>query len=277
MTDTSNADDGIQEAAESNSGVLIECTIRRQQGSKTVFNDRDGRPEYEYHFKPDGKHGEAHVCLVSNPEHIEIFLGIKEAYKVYDGKPPPQNSIRAAPPVRAPDDIDNWNNERLMQYADRRQILWRNKSKINDYCLEHFDCGLNNQAQAIEMVRQLARIERAHKVKMAKETSQQDDRMVVDMDAPVIKEVERPQPEEEKGLVLPKIPPGDLAEIEDDIFLEWGVNELELGGIEDPRELKEAINDIANDLFAKNIDTRARPAEMLRRLALMISNAMIAK
>jgi len=56
--------------------VAIECTLKRKDGSRI---DIDGT---EYHFQPSEAHGGRHVCAVSNPDHIAIFLGISESYKM---------------------------------------------------------------------------------------------------------------------------------------------------------------------------------------------------
>lgn len=69
--------------------MRIECKLIREGGTTA---DIDG---VEYHFAPqaDG----AHVADVENEDHVDRFLGIGEAYKLYRGK---------ADTEEAGDDID---------------------------------------------------------------------------------------------------------------------------------------------------------------------------
>lgn len=54
--------------------MQIECTIRREGGSRVTIG------EEEYLFAPS-EHG-PHLCEVSRQEHVAIFLGIPEAYRL---------------------------------------------------------------------------------------------------------------------------------------------------------------------------------------------------
>lgn len=56
--------------------LIIECLLIRKGGTQVDIGDKT-----IYHFKDDGNG--AHVATISNPEHIGILLGIREAYRVY--------------------------------------------------------------------------------------------------------------------------------------------------------------------------------------------------
>lgn len=55
----------------------IECILRRDGGTRAEIGGK------HYHFAPleDG----AHVAAVENPDHVDRFLSISEAYRVYRG------------------------------------------------------------------------------------------------------------------------------------------------------------------------------------------------
>lgn len=77
--------------------MKIECILKREGGSVV---DLYGT---EYHFEPlaDG----AHVAEVTEETHIDRFLSISEAYKVYHGKDKPKGAPKAigeAEPANVP-------------------------------------------------------------------------------------------------------------------------------------------------------------------------------
>lgn len=57
--------------------MYIECILRRDGGTRADIGGK------QYHFAPleDG----AHVAAVENPDHVDRFLSISEAYRVYRG------------------------------------------------------------------------------------------------------------------------------------------------------------------------------------------------
>jgi hypothetical protein len=62
--------------------MKIECTIKRAGGSKVAMGEK------VYHFKPENPDDamSPHVAEISDPQHIDRLLGIKEAYARADGK-----------------------------------------------------------------------------------------------------------------------------------------------------------------------------------------------
>lgn len=60
------------------STMLIKCLLRRDGGS--VVTMKDGAT---YHFKDDGLGN--HVASVTNPDHIQRFMQIPEAYAIFSG------------------------------------------------------------------------------------------------------------------------------------------------------------------------------------------------
>lgn len=76
----------------------IECILRRPQGTSVVL----GAIQYLFSPLEDG----AHVANVEETDHIDRFLAIPEAYKVYHGKcQPTQGPVAAAGlPVKAADE-----------------------------------------------------------------------------------------------------------------------------------------------------------------------------
>lgn len=73
--------------------MKVQCVLAREGGTKAEIGG------IEYHFEPlaDG----AHVAEVENEAHIDRFLGIPEAYKVYHGKDEPKGVPLAVSPVKA--------------------------------------------------------------------------------------------------------------------------------------------------------------------------------
>lgn len=70
----------------------IECILKREGGTKVTI----GKTDYHFAPQPDG----AHVADVQDDEHVQRFLGIPEAYKIYRGeKPPAEVKKTAAEPV----------------------------------------------------------------------------------------------------------------------------------------------------------------------------------
>lgn len=58
------------------STLLIQCLLLREGGSKITM--KDGAI---YHFADDGLGN--HVASVSNPDHIQCFMQIPEAYRIF--------------------------------------------------------------------------------------------------------------------------------------------------------------------------------------------------
>lgn len=59
----------------------VECILIREGGTRDVMGG------IEYHFAPqaDG----AHVCGIANPDHVDRYLSIPEAYRLYRGEAQP--------------------------------------------------------------------------------------------------------------------------------------------------------------------------------------------
>lgn len=66
----------------------IECKIKREGGSHIPLGN------ITYHFAPQPD--DAHVALVENPDHQDIFLGIKEGYRIYRGEHKPAAAVTIA-------------------------------------------------------------------------------------------------------------------------------------------------------------------------------------
>lgn len=65
--------------------MLIECKIKRKGGSRITMLDGT-----TYHFAPaDGDNRNAHVALVTNPDHIQRLLSITEGYRLAAAAPQP--------------------------------------------------------------------------------------------------------------------------------------------------------------------------------------------
>ena len=73
--------------------LIIECMLIRKGGTQVDMGDKT-----IYHFKDDGTG--AHVATISNPEHIGILLGIREAYRVY-GAAAAEAAVGIAPAATA--------------------------------------------------------------------------------------------------------------------------------------------------------------------------------
>lgn len=58
--------------------MLIESILRRPNGTEVTF----GRGAEAATYRFFGKEGEAHLCEVENPDHIEKFLAIPEGYRI---------------------------------------------------------------------------------------------------------------------------------------------------------------------------------------------------
>jgi hypothetical protein len=56
--------------------MIIESVIKRPTGTQVTIDDKD------YDFQPT-EVGGAHICKVSEPEHIKQFLAVEEAYVEY--------------------------------------------------------------------------------------------------------------------------------------------------------------------------------------------------
>lgn len=54
--------------------TFIECLLKREGGTDVTIGDTD------YEFRPDEKG--RHVCAVANPDHVDLFVGTKEAYRL---------------------------------------------------------------------------------------------------------------------------------------------------------------------------------------------------
>lgn len=80
--------------------MKIQCILERKGGTVTDIGG------VEYHFEPldDG----AHVAEVENEAHIDRFLSISEAYKVYHGKGTPKGKpvLIAEPSAIAPASLE---------------------------------------------------------------------------------------------------------------------------------------------------------------------------
>lgn len=90
--------------------MLIECTIRRKNGTRVRFDpwpnenlpDAPTAPAAEYHFKPTPVEGVdppdyPHVAEVGNSVHAARFLSIVEGYRIFGDNP-----TLSAPPPAAP-------------------------------------------------------------------------------------------------------------------------------------------------------------------------------
>lgn len=74
----------------------IECKLIREGGSRIELG------KTEYHFKPytDG----AHVAQVEDEEHVDIFLAIREGYRLYRGNGKPVGADAPVIETKAYDD-----------------------------------------------------------------------------------------------------------------------------------------------------------------------------
>ena len=72
--------------------MKIECILKRDGGTHTSIGN------IQYHFEPvaDG----AHISDVADEGHIDRFLSISEAYKVYHGKCEPKGKPKSDGPVK---------------------------------------------------------------------------------------------------------------------------------------------------------------------------------
>lgn len=237
--------------------VTIECVLRRPKGTRVVFGDT------EYHFKPRDD-TEAHTCEVPDKNHQAMLLGIPEAYREYvPGKPLPQKTLYVPP---KPDDIDRWNNEQLVAYAEARGIHWRTKADVARYVDKHFGVGINDKVLAIEMVRALAKIERDYK----RRQKQPEAEIEVDMATPPNEPVEErpaPPPMPERERIQP--PPGKLEELTKDQLFAWAKDVVCL---EDPSN-KHLIAQKVMALFDINIEARRPAHEMIRLMAKYAADA----
>ena len=64
----------------------IQCLLRRKGGTKVAFG-HNAATQTVYHFKPldAGDPDSPHVCEVEKEEHVNRFLAIPEAYRLYRG------------------------------------------------------------------------------------------------------------------------------------------------------------------------------------------------
>lgn len=166
----------------------VECVLHRKGGTVVTID------EIDYHFKPNQQG--AHVCEISDPDHAQTFLAIREAYAIYtEGKGPRtqeqlirerrQSSADDEGPsgdqgftvvddfvdddegvdpleVEARQDPDGASNKALQRWATLREFNHRNKQSIFDYGLHTFGVELDRDLTAINMVRELVKIEVAH-------------------------------------------------------------------------------------------------------------------
>ncbi len=93
-----------------NDNMKIQCILERKGGTIAEVGG------IEYHFEPleDG----AHVAEVADEAHIDRFLSIGEAYKVYHGKLAPEGKpAPIANPVKPAAAADATSNERLRLFG----------------------------------------------------------------------------------------------------------------------------------------------------------------
>lgn len=69
--------------------MLIESIIHRENGTRPTLGDTT------YHFKPSGN-DPRHLAEVTDEDHIQTFLAIKEGYRIAKVAP------KAAAPIAAP-------------------------------------------------------------------------------------------------------------------------------------------------------------------------------
>lgn len=79
--------------------MIIESIIRRAEGTKVQLGDDI------YHFFTHMKGSASHVCEVTDEDHIQTFLAIKEGYRIFkQPKPAAEPKKAEAQPAAAPVD-----------------------------------------------------------------------------------------------------------------------------------------------------------------------------
>ena len=126
--------------------LIIESIIKRAMGTTVKLDEND------YDFLPSEEHGGAHVCEVTDPDHIAIFLAIKEGYRVYGSKSQPQKNDDNSTGEDGPfgenldsfdlEDVEKWSNRKLNLYAKSLGINAKSKVHIGKVALEQYDLEL---------------------------------------------------------------------------------------------------------------------------------------
>lgn len=82
--------------------ALIECMIRRKNGTEVTMGGKHPINQRHYHFKPidPSNPRSPHVCEVENEDDFDSFMAIKEGYRRYKPDQPP--AMRIAPPAPEP-------------------------------------------------------------------------------------------------------------------------------------------------------------------------------
>jgi hypothetical protein len=90
--------------------MLIESIFRRKGGSYIPFGPAE-KPDIVYHFAPTEDDG-AHVCEVTNQDHIDRFLSITEGFREYI----PENVQPVVPDPEKPDYRLMTNEDLILEY-----------------------------------------------------------------------------------------------------------------------------------------------------------------
>lgn len=143
--------------------MLIQSIIERDGGTHVTIGEGDDAREY--HFKPDSKHGGAHVCEVDNKRDIQRFLSITEGYRI-----PGDDKKQSKPaPAQTQDTGDNnvMSDDEVLAFAKFEMGIENpeDKNELADYALETYSLEVRKNKKPVNIIRDI--IEYAEFVKQA--------------------------------------------------------------------------------------------------------------